>query len=495
MNSVEPTEYQLLFQYSPADLTLAGAMAGVGKSYGILQLALARCLSNEKFRVGIFRDNFTLLDLPGGLIEDSQSLYKDFDCKYNASKHRWTFKNGSTITFGYVNYLNYRNYSGSQYDLEIFDELQNFTLKEILFMFSRLRGSEENKKDRAIFATLNPEPQHFSRQWVDYYIKSDGFPDKSKLSHVIYFVNIDDELVFETTKEALIQKYNRKEVDIMSFAFIPANGLIDNPKIGDDYERFLNSLPASERKKLKHGNWNESDSDNILFTSDKIIQLMGNRPKITIRKALAVDVARLGKDKAIIIPLIDNEIKEIRMFSKTKFTCTGHRNSEIFYLDEEIEMIAGKYNIPNENIVIDQDGLGGGLTDLFDGCVPFYNNGTPLENNGVVEMYQNIKTQLFYRLSEMIADNKLKFNFANVYLDNVKITELKKGKTFITVLNYIKKELQSIRKESKKNEKYRINDKEMQKEYNNGQSPDIADTLMMLMYFLYKNNETFQIGI
>ncbi len=106
MNNVEPTDYQLLFQYSPADLTLAGAMAGVGKSYGILMLALARCLANKSFRVGIFRDNFTLLDLPGGLIEDSKSLYVNFNCKYNAQKHRWTFKNGSTITFGYVNYLN-----------------------------------------------------------------------------------------------------------------------------------------------------------------------------------------------------------------------------------------------------------------------------------------------------------------------------------------------------------------------------------------------------
>lgn len=487
MKQVKPTDYQLLFQMCPADLTLAGAMAGVGKSYGVLLMALARALQNNKFRIGVFRDNFTLLDLPGGLIEDSNGIYQDFDCSYNKSKHRWTFhETGSTITFGYINYLNFRNYSGSQYDLIILDELQNFTIKEVLFIFSRLRGSLENAKDRAIFATLNPEPQHFSREWVDYYIAPDGTPDKSKLHKMIFFVNIENELVFADNKEDLLSKFSIELEDIMSFAFIPADGLQDNPKIGADYKRFLNSLPLSEKKKLLFGNWNETDADNILFPDVKVNNLLTNRPEALISKALSVDVARLGKDKAIVAVLIDNVVKELRIFSRSKFSCeAGFEESGMFYLKDEINNLAAVYNIPNSRIVIDQDGLGGGLIDLFPNCVPFYNNGTPLLLKDVKEMYQNLKTQLYYKLSEVIENNNLKIDFSNVYLDNVRITELKKGKSYLTVLNYLKRELKAIRREPKKNEKYRINSKDDQKALNLGQSPDISDTLMMLMYFMF----------
>ena len=495
---IKPSSYQMLFQYSPANLTIAGAMAGVGKTYGVLLMAMGRALKNSTFRIGIFRDNFKVLDMPGGLIEESKTLYADLGWHWQDQKHRWTLPNGSSITFGFVNHLNFRNFSGGQFDLIIFDELQNFSLAPVIFVMSRLRGSKANKKDRGIFGTLNPEPSHFSRSWVDFYIKPDGFPNKKLLHKIIFYANIDGEFVFGRTKEDLKKDYGCEDKAILTFCFIPANGLTDNPNIGDDYERYLRSLPYAERMKVLEGNWNEADAADVLFQMDKINQLPGNRPEITIKKALSVDVARMGKDKAVAIVMIDNKIKEIRIFSKTKFTLmnSSAREQGVFYLDTEIDTIARRWNISNSNIIIDQDGLGGGLIDLFPNCIPFYNNGTPLTSTGqdIKEMYQNLKTQMYYKLALFINENNIKFSFVEIFLDNRKITELKKGKTYITTLNYIKKELQSIRIRPKKNEKYQINTKDEQKEYNNGQSPDIADALMMLMYFAYKKKNNFFIG-
>jgi hypothetical protein len=56
-------------------------------------------------------------------------------------------------------------------------------------------------------------------------------------------------------------------------------------------------------------------------------------------------------------------------------------------------------------VVIDSDGVGGGVADAIKG-VNFVNNSTPLFKQN----FANLKTQCYYKLSEMIKEGKISIN-------------------------------------------------------------------------------------
>lgn len=139
------TKQQKAFLEATADEVLFGGAAGGGKSYGQLIDAFLYALQYPKSKQLILRRTFP--DLERSLILVSLELYPREAASYNSSTHRWKFRNGSMIEFGYCDSERdvYR-YQGAEYDTIRFDELTHFTETMYIYLISRLRGANDYPK-------------------------------------------------------------------------------------------------------------------------------------------------------------------------------------------------------------------------------------------------------------------------------------------------------------------------------------------------------------
>jgi len=133
-------------------------------------------------------------------------------------------------------------------------------------------------------------------------------------------------------------------------------------------------------------------------------------------------------------------------------------------VSEEIKSLVKLHGIHPQNIVIDSDGVGGGVADIIKGK-NFVNNSKPLHN----ENYSNLKSQCYVKLSEMFKEGKISVNIIEP-----------------SVVEELTQELLSIKyKDVDKDNKVQIMSKDEQKKIL-GKSPDLADSLMMRMIYELK---------
>lgn len=133
---------------------------------------------------------------------------------------------------------------------------------------------------------------------------------------------------------------------------------------------------------------------------------------------------------------------------------------------EQIKKLQQQYAVKLNNIIVDEDGVGGGVKDYMR-CRGFVNNSKPLKG----ENYQNLKTQCYYKLADHI-------NKAQIGIEC----------NDITVKNQIIEELEQVRtKDADKDNKLQIIPKDTIKDII-GRSPDYADALAMRMYYEIDSN-------
>ena len=138
----------------------------------------------------------------------------------------------------------------------------------------------------------------------------------------------------------------------------------------------------------------------------------------------------------------------------------------ILNLFEQIKQIQQKESVNLRNIIVDEDGVGGGVVDILR-CKGFVNNSRPLNK----ENYQNLKTQCYYKLADEINKGQI----------GIKIND-------ISQKNHIIEELEQVRsKDMDKDNKLQIIPKEIIKAII-GRSPDYADAIMMRMYYQLDKN-------
>ena len=141
-----------------------------------------------------------------------------------------------------------------------------------------------------------------------------------------------------------------------------------------------------------------------------------------------------------------------------------------------INALAKKYNANRDNIIVDEDGVGGGVKDYLK-CKGFVNNSAPIENGVQKENFSNLKTQCYYKLAEQI-------NMNNLYVMCDEFQE-----------KLMKEELEMVRlaKEIDTSKITLMSKDEVKKKI--GRSPDYSDALMMRMYFtLDKPKSSYYIG-
>jgi hypothetical protein len=238
-------------------------------------------------------------------------------------------------------------------------------------------------------------------------------------------------------------------------AFIQAL-VTDNPFISQYYIENLQSLDRISKERLLFGNWEYNNNDLALIEYDAISDLYTNDHVQDGKIYITADIARYGADRTVIGIWNGYRCEEVIVKSKLN----------VKEVSELIKSLSLKHNVPMSSIVVDSDGVGGGVADILN-CKNFINNARAIKGN-----YVNLKSECYYLLSEKINDRGMYVQCNDV---NIK-------KSLSEELEYV------WRHNADKDGKLAIMPKDKVKE-KLGRSPDISDMLMMRMYFELRNFE------
>ena len=241
-------------------------------------------------------------------------------------------------------------------------------------------------------------------------------------------------------------------------AFVAALPL-DNPYLPDSYIQMLRELPPQQRKRLLEGDWNYMDDTDSLFEFDSISEsIFKDSPNPQDKKYMSVDVARFGSDRSVVTIWVGLVVTEVLVYSKLSTT----------ELSSQIKDLIAKYGIHPMNVIVDSDGVGGGVADQIRGT-NFVNNSKPLHDQN----FSNLKSQCYVKLADMFREGKISLNILDP-----------------TTIDDLTQELLAVKlKDVDKDNKVQVQSKEEMKKIL-GKSPDLSDSLMMRMYYEIKNLKT-----
>lgn len=246
-----------------ADVAFYGGSAGGGKSYALLLNPLYH-VDNGKFGAVTFRRTTKQVQSEGGLWDTAEELYTAIGAKPNGQHLHFTWPTGARHTFAHMEHEKNRlDWQGAQIPLIQFDELTHFTWKQFSYMLSRNR-SVSGVPGR-IRATLNPDPDHWARRFIDWWIDDDGFAIAERSGIIRWFVVSGDDVVWADSREELIEKQPGSLPK--SFTFIKSS-LKDNKILMESdpgYLANLQALPRVERAQLLDGNWNIRPTAGMYF--------------------------------------------------------------------------------------------------------------------------------------------------------------------------------------------------------------------------------------
>ena len=342
------------------------------------------------------------------------------DYTFNGSSNVITFYNGSEKIlkdlFLYPSDRNFDSLGSLEITSAFIDEANQITEKAKNVVASRLRYKlDENGLIPKMLMTCNP-----AKNWVysEYY---------------------------RPAKDKTIKPYRKFIQSLVG----------DNTYISKHYEKQLFELDELSKQRLLYGNWEYDVSNDSLIEYDAILSLF-NQQGIDGNKYITCDVARFGSDKTVIMLWQGLHLKHIRTLLK----------SAVNDVVDEIKVLQQENQVNLRNIIVDEDGVGGGVKDYLR-CQGFVNNARPLK----AENYQNLKTQCYYKLADLINKGQIGINCQDV---NVK--------------NYIIEECEQVRtKDADKDNKLQIIQKDTVKGIL-GRSPDYSDALAMRMFYEIDSN-------
>ena len=342
------------------------------------------------------------------------------DYNFNGSSNVITFYNGSEIIlkdlFLYPSDRNFDSLGSLEITSAFIDEANQITEKAKNVVASRLRYKlDENGLIPKMLMTCNP-----AKNWVysEYY---------------------------RPAKDKTIKPYRKFIQSLVG----------DNTYISKHYEKQLFELDELSKQRLLYGNWEYDVTNDSLIEYDAILSLF-NQKGIEGDKYITCDVARFGADKTVIMLWQGLHLRYVRTLLK----------SAVNDVVDEIKKLQQENQVNLTNIIVDEDGVGGGVKDYLR-CRGFVNNSKPLKN----ENYQNLKTQCYYKLADLINKGQIGISCSDVNVKNLIVEECEQVRT----------------KDADKDNKLQIIPKDTVKAIL-GRSPDYSDALAMRMFYEIDNN-------
>ena len=177
--------------------------------------------------------------------------------------------------------------------------------------------------------------------------------------------------------------------------------LTDNPLISKHYRSNLESLPKDTKERLLFGNWEYDDDPTTLIPYETILNCYSNTFVKTGTKYITADIARYGRDKTVIGIWSGWRLFKVVVINK----------SGLDEVKEVLERLRIEYQIPLSNIIVDEDGVGGGVVDFMK-CKGFVNNSSPIKVGIQNQNFKNLKSQCYFGLADRINDNQVFFSIS-----------------------------------------------------------------------------------
>ncbi len=238
----------------------------------------------------------------------------------------------------------------------------------------------------------------------------------------------------------------------------------DNKHRQKGSEKTLEQLTGVARQRLLEGIWDYDTDDDTLILGEKILDLYTNNHALTGTRYITADVARFGKDKSVIFVWEGWRVIAVVILLHKKTTEVA----------KHIRELAQKYGVGRSNVIVDEDGVGGGVVDELS-CNGFVNNSVPLPNpkSEEKENFDNLKSQCYYMLASKINEGEI---WVQADLDSLE----QDGQSVKELLN---QELENVRKKNVEDDKkLGVLPKDKVRQLI-GRSPDYSDTMMMRMWF------------
>lgn len=246
----------------------------------------------------------------------------------------------------------------------------------------------------------------------------------------------------------------------------------DNPYTAETYGRQLSLISdKSTIERLKFGNWEYENDPNTLIKYDAIEDMFSNPAPTNQIKFITADVARYGSDRSVVTVWDGLRIYQVHTFTKQGTDETARR----------IRDIAFEENIPYSRIIVDADGIGGGVVDQLKGVKSFIANASPfkvdvLTPTGLKEKekpnFANLKSQCSYTLAEKVNNREISIKMVKCI-----------GESETEVRRLLTEDLEQIKsKDLDDDKKLKVMPKDEVREHI-GRSPDYGDCLIMRMYF------------
>lgn len=164
----------------------------------------------------------------------------------------------------------------------------------------------------------------------------------------------------------------------------------DNIHLPQSYLDQLLRLDENSKQRLYYGNWEYDDDPSTLIDHSAIEDYFdAHHVRPEGAKYITADIARKGKDSTV-----------IRVWHG--WLCIARIKLDKALTQEVVDRIRKlqfQHGIPNSRVVTDEDGVGGGVTDILR-CNGFVNNKSAM--NG--ENYANLKSQCHFHMARMITD-------------------------------------------------------------------------------------------
>jgi len=336
-----------------------GGGAGGGKSWIGAEWELAMCLNFPGVRYFMAREE--LKSLKDTTVKTFFKVAKKHgvmdEFRYYEHYSAIRFKNGSEIALLELKYVPsdplFERFGSTEYTGGLIEEAGKVHFNAFDTLKSRVgrQLNEQYNIPKKVLITFNPK--------------------KNWLYHTFYKPN----------KEGTLEA---------GYVFIQSLA-IENDKIDKGYLESLDEIKdPTLKKRLKYGEWEYEDDPLSLVSYDNILNIFTNSYVSGGKKYITADIARFGDDKVVI--RVWDGLRVIKKEKRSKLKVTESAAL--------IKSLANTYRIPMSEVIVDEDGIGGGVVDIL-GCKGFVALSSPLHGGN----FDMLKSQCGYRLSELINEN------------------------------------------------------------------------------------------
>lgn len=439
------------------DDVIYGGAAGGGKSWWVSEALMLDAIRYPETRYFLGRKELKTL-MQTTFVTMTQKVFPYHKLEqgkhwtFNANRSEIHFYNGSQINLLHLGSLPtdplFDRFGSHEYTRGGIDEMSECPFKAYDVLKSRV-GRWKNKElniSSKLAGTLNP-----SQDWP-YRIFYHPYK-KAKQSGQLIDVN-----------HPLVSMQVMVEGEAIERTFVFVEALYsDNEYVADEYKFNLATITDPVlRHRLMYADWEFSSAADVLFDAATIADLFTNAVPKSHDLYMTVDVARSADD------IVLTYWRGWDAF-RVEVIHTKDRLVPIYETADKIRTGLVQYGIPREHVLVDADGVGGGVFDLVPGVIGFNGGAAPF---GVVgekenrERYENLKTQCMYHLAEKARQRQIAVSDTNVEMREQLANDLQQFK----------------RRDPDKEGKLKAVKKEDMKQAL-GRSPDVGDTLLMRSYF------------